>query len=262
MLSHPSSSHWLKRDAAAGNLTDPRQSRLSLEAVRGKDLMDLAIQERREVASELLQEQVIDQRGRLHRWRELTHQPAQIDTGYVAQHLVSIVSGIPGGGMRGKGEDLRDGSEVKSANFLDSLDARGAIAPRWNFMANDITTMEGLLEVPAIYLVSMDLNPADRIRARVWRLDPSQHHVFRSRYIEWMEKLGRPKLADPRRPYANFQLFPPRLRTADNFARHGNDHPGGFSRLRIELEVPPASKRLFLAEADEAGKISVKHIEP
>jgi len=226
------------------------------------EMAELGAAARAELARELLQEQVIDQRRRLHRWRELTGQPAQIDTGYVAQHLVSVVTGIQGEGMRGKGQDLSDGSEVKSANFLDALDRRGAIAPRWNFMANDIDTMESLLEVPAIYLVSIDLNTHSRVRARVWRLHPSMHEVFRDRYIEWMERLGKPKLVDPRRPYANFQLFPPRSQTNDEFARHGNGRVDGFSRLRVELESPPSSSLLFLAEEDPPGTVVIRRFPP
>ena len=222
------------------------------------ELAEIGAGQRAELARELLQEQVIDQRRRLHHWRDLTGQPAQIDTGYVAQHLVSIVTGVPGGGMRGKGEDLSDGSEVKSANFLDALDRRGAIAPRWNFMANDIATMEALLAVPAIYLVSLDLNRHSRVRARVWKLLPSAHAAFHSRYIEWMERLGKPKLVDPRRPYANFQLFPPKSQTDDDFARHGNGRGDGFSRLRIELETPPDSQLAFLAEEGPPGQIAVR----
>ena len=67
-----------------------------------------------------IQEQILDQRDKLRFWRNVTKQAAQIDTGYIAQHLISLITSIPGGGMRGKGDDLADGSEVKSANFIDS----------------------------------------------------------------------------------------------------------------------------------------------
>ncbi len=70
--------------------------------------------ERGVLALQLLQEQVVEQRRKLQHWRLITIQPAQIDTGYVGQHLVSLITGIKGGGMRGKGDDLFDGSEVKS----------------------------------------------------------------------------------------------------------------------------------------------------
>lgn len=103
------------------------------------DLSELNLTERQKYIVKLLKEQVINQRANLHFWRNLTGQPAQIDTGYIAQHLVSLVTGVKGGGFRGKGDDLEDGSEVKSANFLDSLDARKRVAPRWNFTCNDET---------------------------------------------------------------------------------------------------------------------------
>ena len=88
------------------------------------------------------QEQVLEQRKKLTHWSTITAQSSQIDTGYIAQHLVSLQTQIAGQGMRGKGDDLCDGSEVKSANYLDSLDKKGAVAPRWNFNAVTIDIME------------------------------------------------------------------------------------------------------------------------
>lgn len=216
-------------------------------------LSDLNLQERGEYALKLLQEQVIEQRADLHFWRSLTGQPAQIDTGYIAQHLVSIVTGIKGGGFRGKGDDLEDGSEVKSANFLDSLDKQGTVAPRWNFTCNDEEQMTGLLNYPAIYLVSMDFNPEDYMRFRVWKLLPKRHILFRDRYEEWMEKLGYPKLTDPSRPGVNFQLFPPRMRTTDDFARHGNNRKNGFKRLEIPLDDGMGARLIFHAEIHQTA---------
>ena len=48
--------------------------------------------------------------------------------------------------MRGKGDDLCDGSEVKGANFIDSLDKNGATAPRWNFNSVSVEIMETSLD--------------------------------------------------------------------------------------------------------------------
>ena len=223
-------------------------------------LENLTVEERGVLALQLLQEQVVDQRQKLHYWRSITNQPAQIDTGYVAQHLVSLVTGVEGAGMRGKGEDLADGSEVKSANFLDALDRRGACAPRWNLMANDVRTMENLLHRPAIYLVSLDLNGPGLFRARLWCLYPGMHLAFRGRYVEWMEKLGKPKLEDPRRPYANFQLFPPRLKTDDSYARHGNGRD--FARLQIQLEIPPTATKIFHGEEHPTGHVTLLTMAP
>lgn len=122
-------------------------------------LAALSLDEKRELSAFLLREQVIEQREKLRFWRGLTGQPAQIDTGYIGQHLVSIITGTQGGGFRGKGYDLADHSEVKAANFLDSLDARGAVAPRWNFPSNSRAEIDALLDLPAIYLLSIDTPP-------------------------------------------------------------------------------------------------------
>lgn len=220
------------------------------------NLKDLTILERRDLIIRLIGEQVVDQRKKLHYWRDLNKQAAQIDTGYIAQHLVSLVTGIHGSSMRGKGDDLDDGSEVKAANFLDSLDKRGAIAPRWNFSSNNLITMKSFLKVPSIYLVSVDLNQQDLFRARIWKLDPRKHTVFNKRYKEWMIKLGIPKLNDPKRPGVNFQLFPPRSKTDENFARHGNGKENGFLPIKIKLENIKGSTKILHVE-DTGEKIEI-----
>lgn len=158
--------------------------------------------------------------------------------------------------MRGKGDDLADGSEVKSANFIDSLDKRGAVAPRWNFSSNDISIMEAYLQVPWIYLVSVDLSPEGLFRVRVWRIDPRKHKMFNARYKEWMQKLGLPKLKDPNRPGVNFQLFPPRFKTEENFARHGNGRSNGFDPVKIELEGVKGAKKILHTE-EKDSKIQI-----
>jgi hypothetical protein len=209
------------------------------------NLKELSPEVRAELIIKLLQEQVLDQAIMLRFWRNLTKQPAQIDTGYIGQHLVSLITSLYGGGFRGKGLDLEDGSEVKSANFLDSLDARGAIAPRWNFSSNSEAELENYLVCPYLYLVSLDLDPQGLFRTRVWRLNPREHKLFNDRYKEWMEKLALPKLRNPARPGVNFQLFPPRLKTDETFARHGNGRSNGFSPLQVQLQDTEGAELLL-----------------
>lgn len=219
-------------------------------------LEGMSREERSRLALLLLQEQVIKQRKMLHLWRDITKQPAQIDTGYVAQHLVSLVTGIPGAGMRGKGLDLSDGSEIKSANFLDSLDKKKAVAPRWNFLARNLGDMEAFLSRETLYLVALDLTKDGRVRARIWRVHPIRHEDLIGRYRLWMEKLGKPKLSDPKRPDANFQLFPPRRASDDDFARHGSGRKRDFPKLKISLEAGQSSK-IYHAEEDADGTMQV-----
>jgi hypothetical protein len=221
------------------------------------DLKKLTKKERKALIIRLMKEQLVAQRGLLHYWRELTNQAAQIDTGYVAQHLVSLVTSIKGSHMRGKGDDLQDGSEVKSANFLDSLDTKGAIAPRWNFSSNSETQMLSFLKVPFIYLVSLDSTEADHIRIRIWKLNPREHMDFNRRYKKWMRIKGYPKLKNASRPAINFQLFPPRNKTLDDFARHGNGREDGFAPLQIKLEGVEGCTKILHLEADSAGELQV-----
>lgn len=211
-------------------------------------LTTLSLEGRKNLAMQLLQEQVIEQREKLNYWSTITAQSSQIDTGYIAQHLVSLQTQIAGQGMRGKGDDLCDGSEVKSANFLDSLDKKGAIAPRWNFTAVTRHIMERFLDYPAVYLLSMDLNSSGGFRTRIWKVDVRKHTILRNRYIEWMQKLGYPKFEANAEQAVNFQLFPPHSGTEENFARHGNGRANGFSKLQIPLEDCEGSELIFRAD--------------
>lgn len=224
--------------------------------IASKILSILSVDERKELAKQLLEEQVSEQREKLNHWSAITAQSSQIDTGYIAQHLVSLQTQIAGQGMRGKGDDLCDGSEVKSANFLDSLDKKGATAPRWNFTAVTRQIMERFLEYPAVYLLSMDLNSQGNFRTRIWKVDVTKHTILKERYKEWMKVLGYPKFASEKEESVNFQLFPPHIRTEETFARHGNGRKNGFSKLEIPLENCEGSELIFRADEVD-GKIII-----
>ncbi len=256
-----------KRKAAAESIRNTMQTITSNIPIRtfnvedkvkiaSKILSILSVEERKELATQLLEEQVSEQREKLNHWSAITAQSSQIDTGYIAQHLVSLQTQIAGQGMRGKGDDLCDGSEVKSANFLDSLDKKGATAPRWNFTAVTRQIMERFLEYPAVYLLSMDLNTQGCFRTRIWKVDVTKHTVLRERYKEWMNVLGYPKFASKKEESVNFQLFPPHIRTEESFARHGNGRKNGFTKLEIPLENCEGSELIFPADEVD-GKIII-----
>lgn len=221
-------------------------------------LKNLSREERMQLAKSLIQEQIVDQKNKLSHWSIVTAQSSMIDTGYIAQHLVSLQTQIAGQGMRGKGDDLCDGSEVKGANFIDSLDKNGATAPRWNFNSVSVDIMERFLDYKAIFLLSIDLNPKHQYRIRIWKVDIHKHSLLRNRYKEWMQKLGYPKFADPSHKSINFQLFPPRNGTDDNYARHGNGRENGFSKLNIPLENTEGATLIFRADIiDDIPVISI-----
>lgn len=246
--------------------TDPKQINLDLSRIlQAIEIDKIAVADRVTIATNILQslnyeqrlnlakaliyEQVLLQRKLLAHWSIITAQSSMIDTGYIAQHLVSLQTQIAGQGMRGKGDDLCDGSEVKSANFLDSLDKNGATAPRWNFMANTVEIMEHFLNYQSIYLLSIDYNACLNCRIRIWKVNIKEHEILRNRYIEWMDKLGYPKFRDTAdKPSVNFQLFPPSSSTEESFARHGNGRSNGFSKLQIPLEKTKGSELIFRAD--------------
>ena len=245
-----------KGQAAAESIRDTMQTITNHIPVRTFNVEDrvkiaskilgiLSLEERKELATQLLEEQVSEQREKLNHWSAIT-----------AQYLVSLQTQIAGQGMRGKGDDLCDGSEVKSANFLDSLDKKGATAPRWNFTAVTRQIMERFLEYPAVYLLSMDLNAQGCFRTRIWKVDVTKHTVLRERYKEWMNVLGYPKFASEKEESVNFQLFPPHIRTEESFARHGNGRKNGFTKLEIPLENCEGSELIFRADEID-GKIVI-----
>lgn len=210
-------------------------------------LSSLSEMERIELCKELLNEQILFQRIKLEKWGIITAQSSQIDTGYIAQHLVSLRTQIPGQGMRGKGDDLYDGSEVKAANFLDSLDKKGATAPRWNFTAVTPKIMERFLNYSSLYLLSIDLDKNKKIRIRIWAVDVTKHNVLKERYIWWMNTKGYIKFNNNKNESVNFQLFPPRMYKDETFARHGNNRANGYPSIKIDLENNVSSKLIFYA---------------
>lgn len=209
----------------------------------------LTSDQRKYLAKELIEEQIVKQKKLLSHWGTLTAQSSIIDSGYIAQHLVSLQTQISGQGMRGKGDDLCDGAEVKSANFLGSLDKKGKTAPRWDFSATNIQKMEQFLQYKMLYLTSIDLSPENNYRIRIWKLDINTHTVLRERYIEWMNVKGYPKFNNTeKRQDVNFQLFPPRNRSNDTYARHGSNRKGELPPIQIHLEGVPGAELIFKAE--------------
>lgn len=149
----------------------------------------------------------------MQKWAALTGQSAQVDTGYIAQFVASIVLQIPGQGFRGKGDDLADGSEVKSAANVSGVDR-----PRWNHnlgtLAQDAkrkaegkpTAGDEYLSSPHVFYLLADRSASDTrvpraIRIRGWLVDAQRDQDWRSLLIEYLES---------RKPgQYNLQLHPP-----------------------------------------------------
>lgn len=167
-------------------------------------LRALSADERRVLIEELIADFFVDARATLVKWSEVTGQSAQIDTGYIAQHLASLVLQTPGQGFKGKGVDLGDGSEVKSASIVSGVDR-----PRWNHSmgtaADDQkreakkTETKGcvyLNKTPFIFYVLFDRvhdgagAPTSRLRVRGWCINARTDKAWRSlveRYLQARE---------------------------------------------------------------------------
>ncbi len=170
----------------------------------------------------------------MSKWAAITGQSSQLDSGYIAQHLISLLTGKRGSGWRGKGLDLEDGSEVKSASNVDGVDV-----PRWNHNLSSPGKVDEWLAAPAIYYVLFDAvdRDASRVRVRIWMITPVIDDAYKTVLQRWRDRS---------RKSDNFQLHPP-VGKDSNLATNecGN------------LELP----LMFHAEENKRGQMVVKLLQ-
>ncbi len=70
----------------------------------------------------LLDELVLQPRINAIKWSRITKQTPNIKIGYPGQHLASLITGMTGERTGARGNDIADGSEVKSCSRIDQLD--------------------------------------------------------------------------------------------------------------------------------------------
>ena len=155
-----------------------------------------------EASEQLIQDLYVDLRRKIKRWASITHQTAQARMGYVGQHLVSVVTGYPGGrsGARGKDLILPNGqfAEIKTCYRVDQLgfckdcDARMASLDKecpncrskntqrnddskWLIGIRNETELSEILDPVYYFLVLFDFvairTEDTTIRASIWRID-------------------------------------------------------------------------------------------
>jgi len=69
-----------------------------------------------------LYELIINPRINALKWSQITKQSPNLKIGYPGQHLASLVLGMQGKRTGARGDDIIDGSEVKSCSRIDQLD--------------------------------------------------------------------------------------------------------------------------------------------
>ena len=78
-----------------------------------------------EASEQLIRDLYIDLRNAVNAWSKITHQTPQARMGYIGQHLVSVVTGYPGGKSGARGYDLvMDAGaygEIKTCYRVDQL---------------------------------------------------------------------------------------------------------------------------------------------
>ncbi len=72
--------------------------------------------------NQLLTELVLQPRINAIKWASITKQTPNIKIGYPGQHLASLITGMEGERTGARGNDLIDGTEVKSCSRIDQLD--------------------------------------------------------------------------------------------------------------------------------------------
>lgn len=82
----------------------------------------ITIGDNKQKIEKLLHELVLEPRSHAIEWSKITRQTPNIKIGYPGQHLASLITGIEGERTGARGNDLLDGSEVKSCSRIDQLD--------------------------------------------------------------------------------------------------------------------------------------------
>ncbi len=69
-----------------------------------------------------IKEMLVDPRRTAHKWSKMTNQTPNLKIGYPGQHLASLILGMKGTATGARGNDIIDGTEVKSCSLVDQSD--------------------------------------------------------------------------------------------------------------------------------------------
>jgi len=86
------------------------------------DVNLIKIKKNKERIKQLLEELVLGPRVKALDWSKITKQTPNMKIGYPGQHLASLITGMEGARTGARGDDLVDGTEVKSCSRVDQLD--------------------------------------------------------------------------------------------------------------------------------------------
>ena len=154
---------------------------------------------------QFLKEIIVEPKKLLKNWSAITNQTPAAKIGYVGQHLTSLITGVKGTGSGARGDDLADGSEVKSCNKVDQVDKCKSCGARvfryetkcsncdsdkidrkddskWLFSVRDEHELRQYLNMDRIILLLMDYpkfeeNDFNDIRVSVFEIYPKDSRM-------------------------------------------------------------------------------------
>lgn len=233
---------------------------------------------------ECIKDLYVTPRELMMKWSKLTNQTFNTRMAYPSQHLASVITGIRGKGTAARGDDLSDGTEVKSCSRADQLsecnncgikllllgkrcpncdseDINVKTDSHWIFPIKNEYELNLLLnKVPRILLILFDKDEKNQniIRLRVWHVDPSQKHVqefFTNYYTENYLKKDEPAPCNLHPLMFDFYMMDPCLIFhADINFENGN--------IQIQFWDPDSKKKeempTILLKNEELAKIFTK----
>lgn len=155
-----------------------------------------------ESSEQLIKDLYIELRQKINMWASVTKQTAQARMGYIGQHLVSVVTGYPGGRSGARGKDLvlpnNEFAEIKTCYRVDQLgrcnscgagvssielecsscdskDIKRNDDSKWLIGIQHEEEFAEILTPKSYYLVLFDftdLKHPTTIRASIWLVDP------------------------------------------------------------------------------------------
>ena len=188
------------------------------------DISKVVIDDNLEKIKKFVSEVIISPKKTMKEWSLVTNQTPAVKLGYVGQHLASLITGVPGTGSGARGDDLIDGSEVKSCNKIDQVDKCkecGAHVMRyeitcpecgsekidrkddskWLFSVRDEHELNQYLNLNRILLILMDYPGFDNgdysdVRISAFEIYPTEERmkVFRQLIRNHYENIYLPKV--------------------------------------------------------------------
>lgn len=176
-----------------------------------------------EKIKQFINEIIIAPKKALTSWAKVTNQTPAAKIGYIGQHLTSLITGVRGTGSGARGDDLADGSEVKSCNKVDQVDKCKDCGARvlrletkcskcgsenikrnndskWLFSISDQHELDQYKKLDRVVLLLMDYpkfddNDFKDIRITVFEIYPKDKRmsVFKELISNHYNKIFRPK---------------------------------------------------------------------